>query len=727
MFETGRRFLWVASAAVLIGLAGCSGGGMAPPTTPPQVQVSITGSSQVRVGATVQLAATVINSTSTVVTWQVNGVDGGAAATGTISSTGLYTPPATIPNTGTVTIGALTQTTPAVQGTLTETILNPMPVVTAATATATSVGATTYAVDVQGSGFINGSTIQVGGQTLTTMYVSSTEVQGVYTGAAGQTGNIAVTVTNPNPGAVTSSSVNAQLQQLVATQTAAARFLDQTSFGPTVSSIAHVQQLGLNAALQEQFNQPATALPDIPSPDPTQCLNNTSLCAESEWWQAILTGNDQLRQRVAFALSEIFVTSTDNPGAGRPMTPYMNMLAIDAFTNYRTIMQDVTLSISMGEYLNMLNSDKPATGQIANENFPRELMQLFTTGIDVLNQDGTLKLDSSGNPIPVYTQSQVQAFARAYTGWTWANKDGTAPNKFPNSGGAYDFPMMAVDSHHDMTAKKILNGVTLPAGQSSTQDLQGALDNIFNHPNVGPFVCQQLIQHLVKGHPSPAYVQRVAAVFANNGSGVRGDMMTVITAILMDSEARAADIDPTVDGGHLREPILYEANVVRALGFTSTNTDPTNLWPYMSLSGYSSNLSEHPLRSNSVFNFFPPTYVIPSTVLPGTPITAPEFALENTASVILRLSLADQMSQGRLSGFTANVSASSPLGLIAAKPSTGPSDLVDTLNALFMHGQMSTQMRTAIVSAVTPLTDNGQRVRVALYLVLSSSQYKISN
>ena len=726
MFETGRRLLWAASGALLLALAGCSGGGMVP-ATPPQVQVSVSGSSQVRVGATVQLTATVTNSTSTAVTWQVNGVDGGAAATGTITTTGLYTPPATIPSGGTVTIAAVTQTTPAFQGTITEAILNPMPVVSAATATATSVGGTSYTVDVQGSGFINGSTIQVGGQTLTTTFVSSTELQATYTGAAGQTGSIAVTVANPNPGAVTSSSVNAQFQQLLATQTAAARLLDQSSFGPTASSIAHVQLLGLSAALQEQFSQPATMLPDIPSPDPTQCTNNTSLCAESEWWQNILTGNDQLRQRVAFALSEIFVTSTDNPGSGRPMTPYMNVLVNDAFTNYRTIMEDVALSISMGEYLNMLNSDKPPTGQIANENFARELMQLFTTGIDVLNPDGTLPLDGSGNPIPVYTQAQVQAFARAYTGWTWANADGTAPNKFPNSGGAYGYPMMAVETHHDMTAKTILNGVTLPAGQSAEQDLKGALDNIFNHPNVGPFVCRQLIQHLVKGNPSPAYVQRVAAVFANNGSGVRGDMKAVITAILMDSEARAADMDPTVDGGHLREPILYEANVVRALGFTSTNTDPTNLWPYMSLSGYSTNLSEHPLRSNSVFNFFPPSYVIPSTLLPGTNITSPEFALENTASAMLRLSLADQLSQGRLSGFTAKVSATSPLGMVAATANTGPGDLVDTLNALFLHGQMSTQMRTAIVSAITPLTDNGQRVRVAVYLVLSSSQYKILN
>src|SRR5437868_11017930 len=196
--------------------------------------------------------------------------------------------------------------------------------------------------------------------------------------------------------------------------------------------------------------------------------------------------------------------------------------------------------------------------------------------------------------------------------------------------------MQSMAANHDSGSKTILGGVVLPAGQTAQQDLDASLDVVFNNPNIAPFVCKQLIQHLVKSNPSPAYVSRVAAVFNNNGSGVRGDMKAIITAILMDTEARSADNNPSVDGGHLREPILYMTNVLRGLGFTPTDPNAAADYAYMSLSNYASNLSERPMRSGSVFNFFPPSYVIPSTQ-----INAPEFNLENTASVVLRLSLAD--------------------------------------------------------------------------------------
>ncbi len=251
----------------------------------------------------------------------------------------------------------------------------------------------------------------------------------------------------------------------------------------------------------------------------------------------------------------MFVISTDSVNA-RSVTTYQNMLAKDAFGNFYTIMHDVALSPGMGGYLNMLNSAKPTGTEIANENFGRENMQLFTIGLNLLNQDGSQQLDASGNPIPTYTEAQVQAFSRAYTGWTYATPGGTT-TRFPNGTPDYDDPMVAVESEHDMTAKVLLNGTTLPAGQSAELDLAGALTNIFNHPNVGPFVCRQLIQHLVTSNPSPAYVSRVAAVFANDGTGVRGNMQAVIQAILLDTEARAGDANASFDGGHLREPMLY--------------------------------------------------------------------------------------------------------------------------------------------------------------------------
>ena len=458
-----------------------------------------------------------------------------------------------------------------------------------------------------------------------------------------------------------------------------------------------------------------TTLPALPNPLPTQCTNNAPPCFESEFWQTELTANDQLRQRVAFSLGELFVTSTQSVNANA-IVSYYNTLSTDAFSNWRTIMEDVTLSPAMGNYLNMIQSAKPKTGQHANENFSRELMQLFSLGLVKLNMDGTPQLDASGKTIPTFTETQVQAFADTYTGWTYATSTGSAPTSFPNNTANYTSPMMPVDGAHDTTTKSLLNGTMISAGGTARGDLKIALDNIFNDPTLPPFVSRQLIQHLVTSTPSAAYVQRVATVFTNNGSGVRGDMKAVLTAILTDSEARAGDTNVAFDGGHLREPMLYLTSAMRALSFANTNTDTTDQWSYRQLSNYTSPLSEQPMRSPSVFNFYAPEYVIPASTL-----NAPEFGLENTASVNLRLTLANTLSQGKLTNFAADFSKSGTLGTIAADPGK----LADTLSVLLMHGQMPATMRTVIVNTVTPFTDNGQRVRVAVYLVLSSSLYKV--
>jgi hypothetical protein len=373
----------------------------------------------------------------------------------------------------------------------------------------------------------------------------------------------------------------------------------------------------------------------------------------------------------------------------------------------------------------MLNSAKPGVvngvAQIANENYSREVLQLFSTGLNLLYQDGTLQLDAQKNPIPTYTQAQVQAFARAYTGWTYATSTGGSPATFPNNTPNYDAPMAPVEKYHDTAAKVLLNGTTLPAGQTAEQDLTGALTNIFEHPNVGPFICRQLIQHLVASNPSPGYVSRVAAVFVNDGAGVRGNMKAVIQAILLDQDARAGDTSPSFDGGHLREPMLYIANVVRGLGFT--NNDPSG--SYYNLSNYSSPLSERPYASGSVFNFFPPDYVIP-----GTTDNAPEFGIENTASAVLRLTLADNMVNNRISSFTVDLSATSPLGITASKTGNAMTDsgnLVDALSIIFLHGEIPSTMRAEIINHVATLTNIPERVRVATYLVITSSLYKVEH
>jgi uncharacterized protein (DUF1800 family) len=703
----------LAASLSLLWMAGCSSGSVSGSTgTTPQISVSVAGASSTRLSATTQFTATVTGTTNTAVAWQVNGVTGGSATNGTISTSGLYTAPATMPGSTSVTVSAISVASPTATGALTESLQNPIPTLSAATGT--QVGSTlSYTIVATGTGFVSTSVIQAAGASQITTFVSSTQLTATVTVPSGTT-NLNVLVANPAPGAANSVMLNIPITYFSTTATAAARFLDQSSFGPTAATIQQVQTLGITAYLNQQLATPTTTMAAIPTnPLPAVCLsaNNPYVCAESQWWTIAITGNDQLRQRVAFALSEIFVVSTQSI-SGASIPQFHNMLANDAFTNFSTIMHDVAVSPAMGGYLNMLNSAKAPTGEIPNENFPRENMQLFTIGLDLLNQDGSLQLDGSGNPIPTYTEATVQAFAKVDTGWTYALAGGGTPTKFPNNTVDYADPMVAVESQHDMTSKTVLNGTVLSAGQTAEQDLAQGLANVFNHPNVGPFVCKQLIQHLVTSTPSPAYVSRVAAIFANDGTGVRGNMQAVITAILTDQEARAGDTNSSFDGGHLREPVLFITAMMRGLAFTNTDVNGS----YFSLSSQSTKLSEEPYRSGSVFNFFPPSYVIP-----GTTLNAPEFDIENTATSILELSLADSIVNNKINSFTVDLSATGTLGTMAANPTT----LVNYLSMLFMHSQMPSNMQSTIVSTITPLTNNAQRARIATYLVITSSQYKI--
>jgi uncharacterized protein (DUF1800 family) len=679
--------------------------------------VTLSGPSQIRFGGTGQYSA-LVNGVPGAVVWSANGVAGGTNATGPISTSGFYTPAASFFAGHSVTISAATVAQPAGSASLSVKILNPLPTITAGSVTQTEPG-TSFALTLNGTGFVSGSQLQVAGVNTATTYLSTTELQSSISVPAGTT-SITVGVLNPN------AAQKAAVTQTIAVQTippvslaAATRLVDQTTFGPTLSAVQNVQQLGVAAYLAQQFATPTTRMPAIPNPPVAICPNGTHACAQSAFWKNALTANDQLRQRVAFALSEIFVVSTAMVNA-RTIPSYQNLLADDAFGNFRQLLNDVTTSPAMGAYLNMLNSNAAPAGQIANENYARELMQLFTTGLYLLNADGSLQLDGQGMPQPVYTQAQVQAYARALTGWTYANATGGVPTSFPNGVPNFDQPMRAIEVAHDMSAKALLSGATLPAGQTAEQDLSGVIDSIFNHPNVGPFVGRQLIQHLVTGNPSPAYVGRVAAAFANNGSGVRGDMKAVITAILKDPEARAADSDPAAEEGHLREPILYFTGILRALQFT--NIDPQGR--YDVASNYTAPLGEVPYGAASVFNFFPPSYVIP-----GAQINAPEFAQENTAAATLRMTLADSIVRNHLTSFFIDMGATSFLGQIASatgNPATDSANLVTALNILFTHAQMAPAMQSAIAANAALLPDIGQRVRVSTWLVISSNFYKIA-
>ena len=523
----------------------------------------------------------------------------------------------------------------------------------------------------------------------------------------------------PSPGTVTIQASLATNPAIFGTMTAtvasaglagnaADRFLEQTTFGPTSALISQVQQTGFQNFLASQFAMAPTIYAD---PAPTE-TNISPL--QQRYLVQLLTAPDQLRQRVAFALGQIFVISGTKDTLPTEFTPYLNLLETDAFTNYRQIMQDVTLSPAMGYYLDMVNNDKPSVtlGTHADENYARELMQLFTVGLSMLNEDGSVQLDGSGNPIPTYTQATVSAFALVYTGWTYPTQAGATLQK--HNPAYWVGPMEALDSNHDMTAKSpllqypgVANGGALPAGQTSAQDLQGALDNIFNHPNVPPFVSKQLIQHLVTSNPSPAYVQRVADVFKNNGSGVRGDMKAVITAILLDPEARQGD-DPTVttaNFGHLQEPILYLTALLRAFNAT---TDGANL------AGQASNMGQNPLSPGSVFNFFAPSYVIP-----GTTSLGPEFQILTTATALNRANFVNTFVFGSL-GATTTVDFSS-------YASQTPSAMLASLNTLLMHGTMPAAMQTDILSAMGPVgsTPTLTQVKTAIYLIATSSQYQV--
>ncbi len=705
-----RRWLLTSLIVVLAGVtSSCAGD---PGGTPTENRVAISPSSpSVRANATQTFTATVEKVTNPTVTWTVNDIANGNAMVGTITSTGAltatYTAPATLPNPNTVTIAATVTSHKSLTASTVTTLWNPIPQLSSAAPPQIDVG--NFTVTLNGSNFVNGAVVNMGGTALSTTFVSSTQLTATGT-VNSQTSSVQFSVTNPDPGSATSGMLTAQVVKAISPNVAD-RFLEQTTFGPNPALVAQVQQSGLPAFLTNQFGAPVTAYP-------TPASTETDLGPlQQRFWVHALTGQDQLRQRVAFALGQIFVIGGDKISDPTAYTNYLTLLSNDAFTNYRQIMKDVTLSPAMGHYLDMVNNDKPKAGDHANENYARELMQLFTLGTALLNDDGSPQLDSSNNPIPTYSQAQVQEFALAYTGWTYPTMPGATQQKHNPS--YWTGPMVATDSNHDTTAKQLLqytnaaSGGLLPGGQTSAQDLDGAMDNIFNHPNLPPFVSRELIQHLVTSNPSPEYIQRVSEVFKNNGSSVRGDMKAVITAILLDPEARRGD-DPTTANavdGHLQEPILYIAGLLRAFGAVSDGSN---------LSGQGSSMSENALFSASVFNFFSPNFVIPGTSLYG-----PEFQILTTATSLNRANFVNTFVFGSLGSGTTVSFAS--YGTQASNPGA----LLDSLNTLMLHGTMSADMKTSILTAMQAVPAGAnqglQEAQTAIYLIGTSSQYQVQH
>lgn len=513
----------------------------------------------------------------------------------------------------------------------------------------------------------------------------------------------------------------------------AARFLGQASFGArSPAEIEALQVKGYPLWLWEQFN--------------TDTLLHTSYLDQQQWrnlddkkrpyateemsyeaiWQQWLFGADQLRARTAFALSQIVVISNIAPDI-RPyaMSSYWDMLNRNAFGNYRTLLREVTLHPAMGYYLNMLRSAKedPAEGTHPNENYAREVLQLFSIGLLKLNPDGTPLLDGNGRTQPTFDEPVVKGFARAFTGWSFGGLDTTSEHDFhcpdENDEALWQRPMQNWPAFHEPGEKLLLDGRRLPAGQGAAKDLNDALDAIFNHPNVAPFFCRQLIQRLTTSNPSPTYVKRVADVFVNNGRGVRGDLKAVVRAVLLDKEARAAE--PGVHFGKLREPLLRFSSFLRALGATSTSG--TNRIHY--LDSPDDALGQSPLLAPSVFNFYSPFYR-PAGPLAEAGLVAPEFQITSETSAAGSLNFFHDLFQGGGYGWPEEHRVRinlDPLRDLAATPER----LVDELDLLFFNLQMSASTRQRLLTLINgyPATQRRTRVRRALTLVAMSPDFVI--
>jgi len=520
----------------------------------------------------------------------------------------------------------------------------------------------------------------------------------------------------------------------------AARFLSQATFGPTADSIAELRASNNDyvAWINREAGKPQTfAIDIINAAKASGAITTVDRGVNRRArMQVMLTANDQLRQRVAYALSQIMVISDNDSGVSNGLegsSAYWDMLARHAFGNFKNLMMDVSRHPMMGRYLTHYRNRKADTtaGTQPDENYAREVMQLFTIGLYMLNQDGSYVTDSTGRPLETYTNDNISQFAKVFTGFTDAstNNTGTGTNRqdFPSAAQDYVNPMRMWEQQHDTGTKTLLNypgarKVNLPAGQTGLQDVSDAIDNLMEHPSCAPFISRQLIQRLVTSNPSAGYVSRVAGVFINNGQGVRGDLLAVVRAILLDQEARSLAMITDPEHGKLREPFLRVTHVLRAFKFTLTGSTPINY----ELGFSETTMGQFPLGAPSVFNFYSPDYQPPGRIL-SAGLVAPEFQILNA---VFGVSLPNSFNTLITSGtgsFRLNLADQETLAA-----NTGA--LMDNLNLLLTNGTMSPETRATILAAVNGITTamvpsgstlNQQRARLAVYLTLLSPDYAI--
>lgn len=623
------------------------------------------------------------------VLWRVNGVRGGNSTSGTIDRNGTFTAPEIPPEKNVVEVEAVAA---GVSGKAVVTLLNPVASIAALEPKTLTYGE--QEIVVRGTGFVAGSEIKVGDKILATKFVSNRQLTATVK-AAPVTGNtLAVAVLNPDPGSTLSAPVPATVGPAHPKMSylAAARFLEQASWGPSAESIAHLQDIGIEAWLAEQFVAPATLYTAS-----TSAADNLTE-EQSEFFVHAVSGPDQLRQRVAFALGQVFVVSGLKTGQPRQMVPYQNMLLEDAFGTYAKLLRDVTLSPTMGVYLDMVNDDKgdPALGTSPNENYAREMMQLFSIGTVDLNPDGT----ESGRA--TYGQDTITDMARSLTGWTFPGKAITQGHNPEN----FDGPMIAVEANHDPGRKTIVNGVTIPAKQSAEQDLENVLHTLSTHPNTAPFLSLRLIQHLVTSDPSPDYLRRVSEVFTSSG----GDLKAVVRQILLDPEARRGDdsnVESYAKAGHWREPLLAVVAMMRALGATVRADNRLERFP--------TNLGQRVFYPPSVFNDYSPDYRTPSGLL------APEFELLSSGTALMRANVVRNLVEKGLNGDAQCDLA--PFVALAASPG----DMVDAIDRALLYGRLPAGVKEQIVAAVTATHDYNLRARNGIYLVATSALYQVQH
>ena len=499
----------------------------------------------------------------------------------------------------------------------------------------------------------------------------------------------------------------------------ASRFLGQAAWGGTESQIAVVRSLGYAAWLDAQIALPLTqshfdwmlvkGYGDVANISNFNGVDNTL-------WRKFISSPDSLRQRIVLALSEIFVISMNGlPVAWRgfAVAAYVDMLEARAFGTYRDLLEAVTLSCGMGVYLNMRGNQKEdsITGRVPDENYAREVMQLFSIGLHELNPDGSERLTPDGKPIETYEQSSISGLARALTGWEFdgANRDDPAFMRKP---------MVHLANRFSLGSKSFL-GVTVPSTASGPQALKLALDTLANHPNVGPFIGRQLIQRLVCSNPSPAYIERVTRVFNDNGSGTRGDLAAVIKTVLLDVEARQLPAASALSSGKLREPVLRFVQWARSFGLKS----PTELWNVGNLSDPATRLGMSPLRAPSVFNFFRPGYVPPNSTLGLQSLVAPELQLTNETTVAAYINAMQTVISSGIGELRPDYTSELPFAADA-------NALIERYALWLSGGALGADTKRSIATAVASIsasTDVGKlaRIHAAILLIMASPEYLV--